>query len=242
MKHKRLIDSLSLPTLFVVLIWSIEVLKFYFQWDLRFLGVHPREFEGLLGVVTSPLVHSGLDHLFSNMLPLFVMSGMLFYFYRPIALPSILTIYLLTGILVWLFARPNAHIGASGVVYGLAGFLVGAGLFSKKRQTLALSLVIVLLYGSMIWGIFPIQPGVSWESHLAGGLVGFATAFFYRQRIYVEGAPPEAPRTPYVPSRPFLPSDFFEPQLPPPPTHSDGYWTSTTSWPNSQPPKNDETQ
>jgi membrane associated rhomboid family serine protease len=99
-------------------------------------------------------------------------------FYPLIASRVFLSCYFITGILVWCFARPTFHIGASGLIYGLASFLMFYGLFRKDFKSLLISIIIVLLYGSIFYGVLPSQPNVSWESHLMGALVGLGNAIW----------------------------------------------------------------
>lgn len=158
--------------------------------DLSFIGfgLYPRAYSGLIGIATCPLIHSSFNHLFSNSIPLLVLGAMTFYFYRPIAFSVFFWVYFMSGIWLWAGGRGEAyHIGASGLVYGFAAFLFFSGVFRKERTSMILSLLVVFLYGSLIWGIFPIHPEISWESHLLGSLAGVITAFYFRK----EG--PQAP-------------------------------------------------
>lgn len=148
-------------------------------------GVMPLHLEGLPGIVLAPLVHAGLNHLASNIIPFFFMTLLLFYFYEEVAWTVLVWSWIFPGLLVWLGARENWHIGASGVVYALAAFHVVSGLVRRNPRLLAISLLMVFLYGGMIWGIFPdFFPGknISWESHLAGLITGFILAVYYRRQ------------------------------------------------------------
>lgn len=174
-------NSFYLPLGFVLLIWIIKLLEFALEADWASeLGVLPRTFRGVTGIITFPLVHGDWGHLASNSLPLLVMGTAIFYFYRPVALRVIGFIYLFHGLLVFLAARQNFHIGASGLVYGFAGFLLVSGILRKERSLMALSLLVVFLYGGLIWGLLPVREGVSWEGHLFGALAGIICAFIYR--------------------------------------------------------------
>jgi len=127
-----------------------------------------------------PFVHDDLKHLFSNTIPLIILVAAMVFFYRIIAMKVILLVWLLDGVWVWLGARPAWHIGASGIVYGLAAFLFFSGVIRKHINLMALSLLIAFLYGGLIWGIFPLMIGMSWEAHLYGGIAGAMLAFVYR--------------------------------------------------------------
>lgn len=163
---------LAIPLRMVFLMWMLFFIGVFFQLNLSVFGIFPRTYFGLVGIITMPLIHGSLMHLFSNTLPLLFLGFTLFFFFNRIALRVFLQCYVLTGISIWVFGRPSIHIGASGVIYALASFLVFFGLFRKDLRSLFISIVIIFLYGGMIYGILPNQPGVSWESHLLGGIMG----------------------------------------------------------------------
>lgn len=140
-------------------------------------GLKPRVFEGLIGVFTMPLIHSGWPHLIDNTLPMFLATVGLFGNYPKLAKKVMWRGLLITGLLVWFFARPLNHIGSSGLFYALLSFLFFSGFIKKDMQSVGLSLLIAFLYGSLVWGVLPGQPGISWESHLAGFLTGIYLAF-----------------------------------------------------------------
>ncbi len=145
-------------------------------------GILPRTFSGLKGILTSPFIHGDYDHLISNSSPMLILGTSLFYFYRKVALKVFILLFFVTGIWVWAGSRMSFHIGASGLIYALAGFLFMSGVIRKNMQLLAISLMVVFLYGSLAWGILPYKPSISWESHLFGGIAGAVVAFFYRKR------------------------------------------------------------
>ena len=143
-------------------------------------GIMSRRIWGLQGILTGPLVHGSWGHLASNTFPLFVLTAMTLYFYRKVAMRAFWTIYLLTGVSVWLFARPVSHIGASGVVYGLVSFIFWNGVFRRSLRSIMLAAIVMLLYSGMFMGVLPDQEGVSWESHLLGSLVGIFVSFWFK--------------------------------------------------------------
>ena len=147
------------------------------------LGILPRTLKGTIGIITGPLIHGDIFHLVSNTLPIILLGIMLFYFYHKIAIEVFIWIYLVSGFWTWLLARDAYHIGASGVVYGMASFLFFSGIFRKSRQLMTISAIIIFLYGGMLYGIFPdaVEANVSWESHLMGGTVGLLLAFLFRK-------------------------------------------------------------
>lgn len=148
--------------------------------SLSAYGIYPRELSGLRGILLSPLLHGSFSHLLNNSFPLLVLGSALFFFYRDLAPRIFFLGLLITGIWVWAIARQSFHIGASGVVYSLAAFLFVSGIIRRHPRLMALSLLVAFLYGSMIWGIFPIREHISWESHLMGMLSGVLLALFYR--------------------------------------------------------------
>lgn len=185
-KTQHIISSFKLPIQFVLLLWLIHIFQFLTAFDFGFLGIYPREIFGLRGVLFSPLIHGDFHHLFSNSLPLLGTSIAILMFYKKVAIRSIIMIYLLTGLAVWGFARPVFHIGASGVVYGLVSFIFWTGVFRRNIKSIVLSLIVTFLYSGYIMGILPNQEGISWESHLLGGIVGIFTSYWYKDEIEVD--------------------------------------------------------
>ena len=179
----RFRQALSFPIAFVILIWGIHIINFVTGYNLYWLGVYPRKIEGLWGIITSPLIHGDFLHLFSNTLSFLILSFMLFFFFRKVAVQAFTLIYLLTGFAVWIFARESFHIGASGVVYGLVSFVFWSGIFRRNIKSIVLALIVTVLYSGYFLGIVPGEEGISWESHLLGGLVGILVAFLYRKDL-----------------------------------------------------------
>ena len=174
---------IAYPLLFVLVIWLVFWFEIRFGFDFNYLGVQPRSLKGLRGILFSPFIHSDIKHLFHNTIPLFVLSMALFYFYRSISWKVLLVGLLLTGFFTWVIGRPANHIGASGIIYLLASFLFFKGILSKYYRLIALSLIVVFLYGGMLWFIVPVDPKISWEGHLSGLLVGLLLAFMFQQKI-----------------------------------------------------------
>jgi len=180
--RKKLLLSLIIPFLIISLIWLVKITEVMFELDLSFLGIFPLSVKGLPGVVLSPFIHEDFKHLFNNSIPLFFLSVVLFYFYSEIALKVFFWTIIFTGGLVWIAGRDAWHIGASGLIYGLASFHFFSGIIRKHFSLIALSLLIVFLYGSMVWGIFPdIYKNVSWESHMLGFFSGALLSVWYRK-------------------------------------------------------------
>ena len=174
------------PIIFVFTIWIVFWIEVRFGVNFNDFGIYPRKTNGLLGILFSPFIHSGIKHLFNNTIPLLVLSMALFYFYRSISWRLLGYGFLLIGLLTWLIARPAYHIGASGIIYLLASFLFFKGIFSKHYRLVALSLIVVFLYGGMLWYVTPIDPEISWEGHLSGLIVGLLFAFIFKKNIAKE--------------------------------------------------------
>jgi membrane associated rhomboid family serine protease len=180
---KKLLLSMFIPGIFVFLMWLVKIVEILFETDLSFLGIYPLEAKGLPGILFSPLIHENFKHLFDNSIPLFFLSTAVFYFYSEVALKVFSWNYLLTGFFVWLAGREAWHIGASGLVYGLASFLFFSGIIRKHFRLIALSLLIVFLYGSMVWGMLPeLYKNVSWESHMLGFVSGIILSVWFRNQ------------------------------------------------------------
>jgi membrane associated rhomboid family serine protease len=160
--------------------------------QLTHLGMLPRDLHGLIGIITSPLIHADYSHLIANSTSFIVLATALFFFYRKVAFRIFILNYFMSGILLWLCGREAYHIGASGIIYGLAAFLLFSGILMRDMRLLTISLIVVFLYGSMIWGLFPIDPQISWDGHLMGALSGTILALlFYKQGPPVKTIEPE---------------------------------------------------
>ncbi len=166
---------------FVALIWLVQLLNWGLGLEPGRFGVRPREFAGLPGILLAPLLHGGFPHLFANSVPLLVLGAGMLYLYPGSALKVLPAVYLGPGVVVWLFARaPSTHVGASGLVYGLFSYILVSGLIRRDRRAIAASLLVCFLYGTLVWGVLPIRPGVSWETHLSAALIGFVLAIALR--------------------------------------------------------------
>jgi membrane associated rhomboid family serine protease len=172
--------ALKIALGFVALLTLIHLANWALDLQLQRFGVRPREPGGLFGVVLAPLLHANFAHLISNALPLLVLGTGILHLYPVSALRVLPAVFLVPGLLVWLFGRDAIHIGSSGLVYGLVSYIFVAGLIRRDRRAIAASLLVVFLYGSLAWGVFPIQPGMSWETHLAASVIGVALAIVLR--------------------------------------------------------------
>lgn len=182
-EHLKFRYAVFIVGAFVLFIWSVKAFEVATETSLSSFGVLPRTLKGTLGIITGPLIHGDVFHLLSNTLPLILLGVMLFYFYHKIATEVFIWIYIVSGFWTWLLARDAYHIGASGIIYGMASFLFFSGIIRKSRQLMTLSAIVIFLYGGMIYGIIPnaVETNVSWESHLLGGIVGLMLAFLFRK-------------------------------------------------------------
>lgn len=164
--------NLLIPAVHVVLIWLVVLVGLLLRDDFYWLGVYPRTSSGLLGVLLMPLLHADARHALANSVPLLVLGTLLFHFYPRRGYRVYILGWLLTGLGVWIFARPSYHVGASALVYALVFYLFFSGLLHRDRVLVAISLLVVFLYGSLIWGMLAVDGTISWEGHLSGAVLG----------------------------------------------------------------------
>jgi membrane associated rhomboid family serine protease len=177
MSRSSVWGSSATPFKVVFLMWLVFYLELVTSFPFTNFGIRPLNLVGLIGVVVAPLLHGNLNHLVSNTIPLLFLGTVLFFFYPKIAGVVFMRCWFLTNLLVWLFAwRQSVHIGASGLVYGLAFFLIFFGIFKRDFLSMLISIIILLMYGGIFYGVLPSDPRISWESHFAGALVGIYTA------------------------------------------------------------------
>lgn len=179
--NKLNLKRILTPLIFPALLWFVHLISYFFDLNFTGMGILPRKPEGLLGIVSSPLIHADFGHLISNTIPLIILGWIIFYFYPRVAFTLLVFVYFFTGLLVWIFARQVYHIGASGIVYGFVSFLFFSGVFRKDNTSISLALIITFLYGGLVWGVLPGWKGISWESHLFGAITGLIAAFLFRK-------------------------------------------------------------
>ncbi|MEA3443155.1 MAG: rhomboid family intramembrane serine protease [Bacteroidota bacterium] len=180
-EKRKFYHSLVFPGLFLISIWLIKLFEITLNTGFSKLGIYPLKIFGLPGIVLSPFLHGDLKHLISNSVPVFILWVAIIYFYRGIGHRVVIISWLMTGIFVWLIGRPSFHIGASGLVYAFAAFLFFSGVLRQDNRLLAIALAVAFMYGSMIWGIFPQDPKISFEAHAMGLFSGLALAIYYRK-------------------------------------------------------------
>lgn len=180
--QSSILGSSVVPFRLVFLMWAAFYIEIVLGFPLAIFGIAPRTFMGLIGIFTAPLIHGDVLHLISNTIPMIFLGIVLFYFYGVIGGQVFFRAYFWTNILVWLFARPANHIGASGVVYSLAFFLIFFGFFRRDFVSIIISTVVIILYGGVFYGVLPTDPRVSWESHFAGALVGIGSAITFSSK------------------------------------------------------------
>lgn len=185
------LKAIAFPVAFTAVMWGMHILKVTTNWPNGRLGLYPRDFNGLQGILLAPLIHGDWGHLIRNSVIFVVLSILLFVFYKRVAYKSFFAIYILTGIAVWSFGRSVYHIGASGVVYGLIAFIFWTGIFRRNIKSIILALIILFMYGPMFTGILPNQPGISWESHLLGAVAGIIVAWIFKNEIEQDEEPVE---------------------------------------------------
>jgi len=170
---------------FVAVLWLLQAVNWATGYALnpRF-GLIPRQLGGIDGVVGMPFLHGSFRHLMANTAPLLLLGTLLAATVTRGLVAINLVVVGLGGTLVWLLGSPAIHIGASGLVFGWFGFLIMRGLVDRSPVTLGASVLVGVLYGSILWGVLPGQPGVSWEAHLFGAIAGAAAAFTIPARVH----------------------------------------------------------
>lgn len=188
---RRIIAAMIPPLFLIFILYALRIVESGMDWDLVSWGIYPLQKKGSLGILTSPLVHSSFQHLFANTIPLLFLSWCLFYFYRGIAPYIFLILWVGCGILTFIIGQPGWHIGASGIIYGLAFFLFFSGILRKHTPLIAISLLVTFLYGGLIWNMIPYfaDQNTSWEGHLSGALIGTICAILFMKHG------PQRPRT-----------------------------------------------
>ncbi|WP_407646741.1 rhomboid family intramembrane serine protease [Fluctibacter halophilus] len=176
-----MLPTIWLSVFLTSLLWCIKSAELLWRLDLSAFAVDPLTLHGLLGIATAPLIHGSLEHLFNNTLPMILLLIGLLYGYPKSAWRVLATVWIGSGIGVWLFARPALHLGASGVTHGLFFFLLVNSILRRDKRSIAVMLIAFFLYGSMTLTIFPTEQHISFESHFFGAVMGVFSAFIWRK-------------------------------------------------------------
>jgi len=179
-QNKRLTKSIIYSFFFISFLWCIKSAQILFGWDLSFLGLEPLTTSGSLGILTAPLVHGSLQHIFNNTFAILILASFLYYGYPKSWYKVVALVWMLSGVGVWLFARQATHIGASGLTHGLFFFLFVVSIFRRDKSSVAIMMIAFLLYGGMTMSIFPREEGISFEYHFFGAIAGVIAALIWR--------------------------------------------------------------
>ena len=165
----------------IALIWIVEVVNLLLGHRLVSWGILPRSLTGLIGIPLAPMLHNGFWHAVSNTVPLLILGALTLAGGKRRFWETTVNVTLLSGALVWLFAREAHHVGASGLVFGYFGVILARAYIERSITAIAISIVTVMAYGGLIFGILPLRSYVSFESHLFGLIAGFAVVWLDRK-------------------------------------------------------------
>lgn len=182
-EKRQFFHAIFIPLIIGILMILSFLLERGMNWDFHYAGVFPRRVENLWGIFTLIFVHGGWGHLVNNVVSFIVLGSCLYYFYKQIATKVLFVSYIFSGLILWIIGRENWHIGASGLIYSLAFFLFFSGIIRKHIPLIAISLIVAFLYGSIVWHVVPweLRDPISWEGHLAGGIIGLGLSVWYRK-------------------------------------------------------------
>ncbi len=181
----KIIISAIVPFIAVILMFAVKIYESITNTSLAEYGMYPLKMDGLIGIFTMLFLHENWSHLWSNTLPFLVMGTAICYYYKKTSWYIHLFFLLFTGVLTWLIGRESYHIGASGIVYAMSFFILVSAIIKKERKLMAFALLVIFLYGGIIWGFFPQffpEKNISWEGHLAGAISGIIAAFMFREK------------------------------------------------------------
>lgn len=184
--RKKFFGSVAIPAFLTTLMLVVKVAEMAFSVDLTVWGLNPRTTSGLMGILALPFLHAGWEHLLTNITALLVLGTALYYCYPTLANRIMIISWLFSGMLTWCIGSPGTiHVGASALIYSLNLFLIVSGFIRGNRLLIVISLIMVFLYGSFVWGMIPSfakLQNISWEGHLSGAIVGTALALIYRKK------------------------------------------------------------
>lgn len=180
---KFLFQSILVGFVIFSLPWISFLVQYYTDTNWNEYGLHPRSIVHWYGIFTMPFLHDGWDHILSNSIPLWFLTSCLYYAYYPFFRQVMFFLFIVSGLWTFIIGRTDVHVGASAVIYGLASYIFWSGVWSKHYRLATLSLLIVFLYGSIVWGLFPIRPNMSWEGHLSGFLAGLVLSLYFKKEL-----------------------------------------------------------
>ena len=181
---RRIFLALAIPAFLLCVLYVMKTLDVGMDWDFTRLGVYPLSKKGVFGIFAHPLVHADFSHLLANTVPLLFLSWCLFYFYRDLGAFILFFVWIVCGLITFIIGKPGWHVGASGIIYGLAFFLFFSGILRKHIPLVAISLLVTFLYGGLVWNMFPYfaKETTSWEGHLSGAVAGTVAALLFRNK------------------------------------------------------------
>ncbi|MCX7679387.1 MAG: rhomboid family intramembrane serine protease [Spirochaetes bacterium] len=177
--NRKKIKPFKVMFIVIALLWFFYIVSFAIPSIYNF-GIHPRTLRGIVGIIVSPFLHGTSAHLITNSFALFVLGVLFLSVESARASYIIIPIFLLSGCGTWVIGRSDTvHIGASGIIYGIFGYLLFIGIFRKKITLILLATLLLMFYGGMLWGIFPLfgNHPISWEGHLSGFVSGILVAW-----------------------------------------------------------------
>ena len=185
-ENKRFAIDFSISLFFLAIMWMIKIYEVSFNVSLSHYGIYPRHLEGLWGIIFAPLLHGSWSHLYTNSFPFLILLTALLFLHPKNGMKTFWIIWFAGNVIVWIIGREAYHIGASGLISGMFAFLLFYGIISRSRQDLAISLIVIFLYGGVIWGILPQNTNISWEAHLGGFVTGTLLSLKYapKPQIY----------------------------------------------------------
>ena len=182
-KKYRLLKTAKFPLIFIIIIWAVKLIELSLETTIVEYGVLPRKLSGIKGIIFSPFIHKDIKHLLNNSVPILILGSSLCFFYKKNYKIIFALLFIMSGVFLWCLGRMNLHIGASGIVYALASFIFFSGIISKNKNLSALSLIVIFIYGSLFWGLFPTHQEISWEGHLSGFISGMILSWFFRKDL-----------------------------------------------------------
>ena len=182
-KKYRLLKTAKFPLIFIIIIWAVKLIELSLETTFVDYGVLPRKLSGIKGIIFSPFIHKDIKHLLNNSIPILILGSSLCFFYKKNYKIIFPLLFIISGVFLWCLGRMNLHIGASGIVYSLASFIFFSGIISKNKNLSALSLIVIFVYGSLFWGLFPTHQEISWEGHLSGFISGLILSWFFRNDL-----------------------------------------------------------